>query len=80
MLKVLFLKKMPRKNAKSKSAKVRLNKQFHNLSTGKFEFNNNEFEFTYSEDNSDDDYIAERLQNFNLVWTDTIYNEINEIE
>ena len=24
----------------------------------------------YSEDSSDDDYIAERLQNFNLVWID----------
>ena len=50
---------MLRKNAKSKSAKIRLNKQSCNLSTGKFEFNNNEFEFILSEDSSDDDYIAE---------------------
>jgi len=71
---------MLQKNAKSKSAKIRLNKQSCNLSTGKFEFKNNEFEFTYLEDSSDDDYIAERLQNFNLVWTDIIYNKINEIE
>ena len=35
---------MLRKNAKSKSAKIKLNKQSHNLSTSKFEFNNNEFE------------------------------------
>jgi hypothetical protein len=37
------------------------------LNKGKFEFNNNGFEFTYSGDSSDDN---ERFQNFILIWFD----------
>ncbi len=69
---------MPRKKAKKNAAKIRINKQVRDLDTGQFEFNDDKFEFTFSEDSSDDDYIAERFEKLNLVWFDSADNNVKK--
>ena len=55
---------MPREKSKSVAARIRLNKQDRNSDTGEFA-SNNEFIFSYSDDSSDDHFIAKRLS---LIW------------
>ena len=69
---------MPRKKAKKNAAKIRINKQVRDLDTGQFEFNDDKFEFTFSEDSSDNDYIAERFEKLNLVWFDNADDNVKK--
>src|SRR5207248_7727389 len=69
---------MPQKKAKKNAAKIRINKQVRDLDTGQFEFNDDKFEFTFSEDSSDDDYNAERFEKLNLVWFDSADNNVKK--
>src|SRR5438045_9766123 len=60
---------MQRKKAKKNAAKIRINKQVRDLDT---EFNDDKFEFTFSEDSS------ERFEKLNLVWFDSADNNVKK--